>query len=333
MGVVATLAVVGALVLVDGVWGDVASQRWFSTGLGLAALMVVGVLVSSATAVLAGYLAFRGLGRDLDDLRYGTRMLAEGHLHFRWKERGLQETDELRAQLNQMADRWQDQLTLLRGLAEEKEALAEKAREVGVMAERQRLARELHDAVSQQLFALAMTAAAVNRVLDTNVALAKEKMTAIETMAQKALGEMRALLMHLRPIELGDQPLGTAVQSMLSEIEKKGLLRCQADIDPDLELSRAVEANLLRIFQEATANTLRHGHASLLKVRLAADAAGVRLSVEDDGVGFDSDKSGVGTVSYGLSTMKERAQECGGSVRVVSVQGRGTRVDVRIPRL
>lgn len=332
-GMTVTAAIILALFVIQEAFGDDLSPAWVFSPAGAVGLVAVGLVVSAIVSFFCGYWFSRGLVRDLDDLSFGVRMLADGNLHHRWRRWGSRETEELRIQLNRMVDKWQKQLVLLQNLAEEKEELASMAREAGVMSERQRLARELHDAVSQHLFALSMTAAATRRLLETRPEVVREKLAAIEEMAHKALGEMRALLMHLRPVELGEQPLEAAIQSVLDELEQKGLLHCEYEVSPDLGLNRSVESNLLRIFQEAVANTLRHAKASTLKVRLTADDEVVRLSIEDDGVGFDPLDGVDRKVSYGLATMRERAEECAGALNVVSVPGKGTRIDVKVPKL
>ena len=267
--------------------------------------------------------AGRALRKDLDEIRYGVRILTEGNLNYRWQEWGVRSTDQLRRQLNRMAAQWQDQTRRLQRLADEKEQLVSQARDAGMLAERQRLARELHDAVSQQLFALTMTAAAARRQLHSNPAQVEVSLQRLEDAAQQAQKEMRALLLQLRPVELTEEPLASAIESLVSEIEARGLLACRAELDPDLELSPSTAANLLRIFQEAVTNTLRHGQAKNLEVRLFQEADTIRLVIVDDGVGFDLEEARKRKVSLGITAMQERAQECGGQVKIVSVPGRG----------
>ncbi|NLV92481.1 MAG: sensor histidine kinase [Firmicutes bacterium] len=331
------LVTLGVVVLVllgaNGGW-TAGTEVWLLSPSGLMAVVLAGAAAAVISAVLMATASLRGLMKDLDDLRHGARMLTEGNLHWRWGRWGYDaRTDELREQLNAMAQRWQEQTLRLRRLADEKEELAAKAQEVGMMAERQRLARELHDAVSQQLFALAMTAAATQRLLAQDPERAREGVAHIEKLAQQAQREMRALLLHLRPVELTDESLPQAIQSVLAELEGRGLIRCQIKGDWELDLTPAAENNLLRIFQEAVANTLRHAQASNLSVSLSQDESVIRMVISDDGVGFDLEEIEQRPMSYGLTSMQERARECGGRVKVVTMPGRGTRIDVQIPRV
>ncbi len=306
---------------------------WLLNPLVWAGLLALGTAAGLVMGLWLEHEAGRALRKDLDEIRYGVRILTEGNLNYRWQEWGVRSTDQLRRQLNRMAAQWQDQTRRLQRLADEKEQLVSQARDAGMLAERQRLARELHDAVSQQLFALTMTAAAARRQLHSNPAQVEVSLQRLEDAAQQAQKEMRALLLQLRPVELTEEPLASAIESLVSEIEARGLLACRAELDPDLELSPSTAANLLRIFQEAVTNTLRHGQAKNLEVRLFQEADTIRLVIVDDGVGFDLEEARKRKVSLGITAMQGRAQECGGQVKIVSVPGWGTRISVQVPRL
>lgn len=329
-GILATAIIFGLVYLVFA--GDLVPA--ISPLVYLTTFVALAVGICAVLAAAAGYWLTRELNRDLADLHFGVRLLSDGNLGYRWKERGgVRETSALRRQLNRMAEKWEREVALLQSLAEEKEALAQHAREAGMMAERQRLARELHDAVSQQLFALSMTAAAAARLANTDPRAVREKALLMEKMAHQALSEMRALLMHLRPIRLETETLAEAIQSIFEELEAKTLVKTELEMQTDVQLSRAIEMNLLRIVQEAVANTLRHANASTIKVKLAVIDNTVRLVIEDDGVGFDLEEAAHRKVSYGLQTMRERAEECGGSLNVVTLPGKGTRIQVLVPRI
>jgi len=293
-------------------------------GLGAGAGVVVGLWLE--------YESSRALRKDLDEILYGVRILSEGNLHYRWKQRGVRATDSLRQQLNRMAAQWQEQTRHLQRLADEREQLVNQAKEAGMLAERQRLARELHDAVSQQLFALAMTAAAARRQLHSSPQQVEVSLQRLEDAAKQAQKEMRALLLQLRPVELKEESLASAIESVVAEIEARGLLTCRTDLDHDIELSPSIAANLLRIFQEAVTNTLRHAQAKSLEVGLYQDEDTIRLVIIDDGIGFDLQEAQNRRVSLGLTAMRERAQECGGQIRIVAVPGYGTRISVQVPR-
>ncbi|NLY30281.1 MAG: sensor histidine kinase [Firmicutes bacterium] len=308
-------------------------RDWLLNPLVWVVLLALGIAAGSVVGLWLEYESSRALRKDLDEIRYGVRVLTEGNLHYRWKEWGVRITDQLRHQLNRMAAQWQDQTRRLQRLADEKEQLVTQAREAGMLAERQRLARELHDAVSQQLFALAMTAAAARRQLHSSPDQVEVSLQRLEDTAKQAQREMRALLLQLRPVELEEEPLASAIESLVSEIEARGLLTCRTELEQNLELSPSTAANLLRIFQEAVTNSLRHARAENLEVRLYQEADVIRLVIVDDGVGFDLKEALNRRVSLGLTAMQERAQECGGQMKIVSVPGWGTRISVQVPRL
>jgi len=204
-----------------------------------------------------------------------------------------------------------------------------KVRFTAVIEERQRLARELHDAVSQQLFAISMTATAVRRTLDKDFERAKRQVELIEEMASVAQSEMRALLLHLRPVHLDGKNLAQALQSLIDELRQKVPMAITLDMDPSIALHPDTEDHLFRIVQEALSNTLRHAKASRMDIGLHRNGSGMRLLLADDGQGFDLESKK--QTSYGLLTMEERVGELGGTMRLFSAPGQGTSIDIWVP--
>ena len=207
--------------------------------------------------------------------------------------------------------------------AEEKQNIFEEA----IAVERGRLARELHDSVSQQLFAISMMSSALYAGISEESPL-KEQMSKLEYMSVQAQSEMRALLLHLRPIQLEGKKLSVGIQELLTELSAKQNLDVRWHLD-DLEFDRGVEDHLFRIMQEAISNTLRHAKASKLEISLRRDGSLAIMRIFDNGVGFNKDDRTVG--SYGLETMKERAQEIGGSLKIMSLKDMGTQIEIKIP--
>ncbi|OUM94551.1 MAG: two-component sensor histidine kinase [Thermobacillus sp. ZCTH02-B1] len=201
-----------------------------------------------------------------------------------------------------------------------------------ITEERQRLARELHDAVSQQLFAISMTATAVKRTLDKDFEKAKRQIELIEEMASVAQSEMRALLLHLRPVHLEGRRLPQALEALVGELSQKVPgMAIVLDMEPQLKILPEAEDHLFRIVQEALSNTLRHAKASRMDIVLRRDQGELRLVMRDDGVGFDME--GKKQTSYGLLTMEERVHEMGGVMALRSAPGEGTEIDIRVPVL
>jgi signal transduction histidine kinase len=188
--------------------------------------------------------------------------------------------------------------------------------------ERARIAREVHDAISQHLFGLRMIAGGMRRASPDN-----EQAEAIERITEAALRDMRALLLDLRPASLD----GTGLAPALQEICVAYRDRLGVSIDDDLHDVTVPEPTghaLLRITQEACANAVRHGHAGQLAVSLIQRHGYVELAVRDDGTGFDVAGPSAGA---GLVHIRDRAAEVGGTVTIDSTPGSGTAVTVRVP--
>lgn len=197
--------------------------------------------------------------------------------------------------------------------------------------ERHRLARELHDSVSQQLFAAMMMLSALNESVQkqtNNTGFVKQVAT-IERVINEAQSEMRALLLHLRPTNLEGKSLREGIESLVKELQTKIKIDIHTDLD-DVHLPAGVEDNLFRIVQELFSNTLRHAKASRIDVYLKEVNQVILLKIMDDGVGFDMDKVAEAG-SYGLSNIKERSSAIGGAFKMISFPGKGTSVEIRIP--
>ncbi|MGN7476562.1 sensor histidine kinase [Solibacillus silvestris] len=195
-----------------------------------------------------------------------------------------------------------------------------------LLAERQRLARELHDSVSQQLFAASMLLSALTE--QEQEALAQKQLVQVEKIVQQAQLEMRALLLHLRPIALHNKSLSEGLEDLIVELQEKVYFNIDYQIE-DMELSKAEEDHLFRIAQEALSNTLRHAKATEVELLLIARDQLAILRIQDNGLGFNID--GDKTSSYGLRNIAERAVEIGCTYKIVSVPNEGTIVEVKVP--
>lgn len=224
------------------------------------------------------------------------------------------------ARLQQEITRYSAQPVMVGG--ESKEAI--------LTDERHRIARELHDSVSQQLFAAMMMLSALRSTVDKgNVEATTKQVRTIEHVINSAQSEMRALLLHLRPTSLAGKPLREGIIGLLKELQTKIHIRIVWRLS-EVTLPATTEDNLFRIVQELLSNTLRHAEAEELEVYLAVSANTVILRVVDDGVGFDTDKT-QSAGSYGLQNIQERATAIGGTARILSFPGQGTSVEIRVP--
>ncbi|GGM33202.1 sensor histidine kinase [Paraliobacillus quinghaiensis] len=212
-------------------------------------------------------------------------------------------------------------------ISERVENQQEKIEEV-ITQERNRLARELHDSVSQELFAASMLVSAMNEMPVAQENQIKKPIKQVETMIQQAQLEMRALLLHLRPIALKDNSLKQGMDQLLHELDQKIPLHMAWSVQ-EVDLSRGVEDHLFRILQESVSNTLRHAKAESVDILLVERDGFVILRIMDDGVGFNLEEKK--SSSYGLVNMEERAAEIGAKLRIVSVLNKGTRIEVRVP--
>ncbi|AEI42085.1 sensor histidine kinase [Paenibacillus mucilaginosus] len=266
----------------------------------------------------------------LETLREVMISLEKGNLSRSVPPLGEDEIGRLGEQLNAITKKWEEQVSSLQRLSSNNAQLAQKAKYSAIVEERQRLARELHDAVSQQLFAISMTATAALRTLDKDFDKAQRQIYLIEEMASVAQSEMRALLLHLRPVHLEGKRLSEGIIELMQELASKVPIQMDWELSEDIRLPKGIEDHLFRIAQEAMSNALRHSKASRLEVRLVKPSPdAVRMLIRDDGVGFDLDMKK--QASYGIVTMKERVNEIGGSMNLITAPGKGTRIEIRIP--
>lgn len=196
--------------------------------------------------------------------------------------------------------------------------------------ERHRLARELHDSVSQQLFAAMMMMSALNEQSQHSEELEpyKKQLAMVADIINAAQSEMRALLLHLRPISLEGKSLRQGIEQLLKELQTKIQIQLKWDVQ-DICVSASIEDQLFRVVQELLSNTLRHAKANELEVYLKIVGQNILLRVIDDGVGFESKDEHAG--SYGLRNIRERIAGVGGSTKIISFKGQGTSIEIKVP--
>ncbi|MDA8345568.1 MAG: histidine kinase [Thermaerobacter sp.] len=285
-----------------------------------------GAVVGGAT----GYVLGRPLKRDLRETTLYAALLARGRFEARLDGEGPGELRYLMRQLNEMAEAIGQQVDALRRLAEERSQLAARAGQVAALEERQRLARELHDTVSQELFALAMMVGAARAQLPPEREDTRRALQAAEDGARRAQATMRSLIRALRPVELGEQSLSLALEGLLAEARERNGIDARLELLGAVDLPPGIEDALFRIAQEAVSNALRHGQPKRLTVRLVSQGTACTLNVEDDGSGFDPQDI---TAHFGLRNMRERAAEIGAHLAVQSAPSKGCSVQVRLRNL
>ncbi len=209
--------------------------------------------------------------------------------------------------------------------------LYEQTREYAVVEERNRLARELHDSVTQSLFSVTLLSEAALNLLDRDAAKARERLERANELAQGALAEMRALIFQLRPMTLQEEGLLSALKKHLNAVHSRDGRMVELQLTGSARrLPSPVEDATFRIIQEALNNVNKHSRSERAKVELDFGEGCLRLSVIDTGVGFDASarrRDG----KLGMTSMRERAESAGGCLTVVSAPGQGTTVRAEFP--
>ncbi len=208
--------------------------------------------------------------------------------------------------------------------------LFEEAKEKAILEERQRLARELHDSVSQALYGIALGARTARTLLDRDPPQAVEPLDYVLSLAEAGLAEMRALIFELRPEALESEGLIAALTKQIESARARHGLEVHGEWSSEPDMPYEVKEAVYRIAQEALNNIIKHARARRVDVRLSSNPGEVLLEVNDDGVGFASENLSPGHL--GLHSMRERAARLAGTLQVESAPAQGTRIRVRIPR-
>jgi ligand-binding sensor domain-containing protein/signal transduction histidine kinase len=222
-------------------------------------------------------------------------------------------------------------------LAIENARLYEQAQDLAALEERQRLARDLHDAVTQTLFSTSLIAEVLPRIWEQDPDDGHRRLEQVRQGTRSALAEMRTLLLELRPTGLADADLGDLVRQLGEAVTGRSRVSVTVDVDGGCDLPSNVQVALYRIAQEALNNVARHAQASRAWVSLHCSSAAdgenrgkaVMLSIRDNGRGFDPD--GVSPDHLGLGIMRERAEAVGAMLTIESAPERGTEVSVLWP--
>lgn len=267
--------------------------------------------------------------RKIDQLQLAMKQVAAGNWGARLPELENDAFTEVHRDFNRMLGSLESRLKLLQQIGERDIMEEATSQEAAVLEERRRLARDLHDSVSQQLFALHMSASSLPKLLELNPEQANKVMEQLIAMSSTAQRQMRGLIAQLRPMELQGRTLGEALDRWFPDYCRQNGLQGTLDIQLRSRLPEAMEHQLFLIIQEAMGNVVKHAEAKAVRLYLGMTDKQVRLNIEDDGSGFRSEQ--VRTGAYGLSTMRERAHKLGGDAEIMSKPGSGTKVNVWFP--
>ena len=240
----------------------------------------------------------------------------QGHLALAVRVR----TEEL-AQINELLEQRVEQRS---------RQLSEQAGRLAVIEERQRIARELHDSVSQALYGIGLGARTAHALLRDEPSKAAESLDYVLSLTGAGLAEMRALIFELRPDSLEEEGLVSALSKQAAALETRHKLSVQMKLGPEPPIPLATKEALYRISQEALNNIVKHARAGRVELSLEERGPELVLEIRDDGVGFDQAREFPGHL--GLKTMQERAAQVGGRLEIGSTPGTGTTLRVCIPR-
>jgi len=227
-----------------------------------------------------------------------------------------------------------DEISLLNGLADqlgiilENQRLRDYVEEIAISEERQRLARELHDSITQMLFSQVLFSRAAHYAIeDGDQPRLDDNLKQIEENAVNSLREMRLLLFHLQPQALANMTLAEAIETRLDMVERRLEIQAICEVDEFLDIPLEIEETIYHLTMEALNNSLKHAHAAEVRVQLKATETGAILKVSDNGLGFNTNESQGG---MGLGNMRERVRQSGGKLEIRSHPGEGTVVQVTI---
>ncbi|SET03676.1 two-component system, NarL family, sensor histidine kinase LiaS [Salinibacillus kushneri] len=291
---------------------------WF-----ILALSIVLGIIGGLTYGMVSRQNLQFVQRKLDELIQGPKLTTED-------EGMIKDLQLIQEQILQIDEKFKKQTETFQRLATERAQDREQSLQEVVVQERNRLARELHDSVSQQLFAASMMMSAINESNPPQDTALQKQLTLTENMIHQSQLEMRALLLHLRPVALKGKSLQEGIEELLEELTQKVPMEVNWQLE-SISLEKGIEDQLFRIVQESVSNTLRHAKANKLEVLLIERDDHVIMRILDDGIGFNVEEAK--TSSYGLQNMHERALEIGGTLKIVSLEDEGTRLEVKVPYL
>jgi signal transduction histidine kinase len=239
------------------------------------------------------------------------------------EKQGAREFDETDQEMIEM-------LAAHAAIAIENARLYEQSRELSIAEERNRLARELHDSVTQKLFGLVLSAEAAATLIERDPGEARAEVVRLRALAQDALDELRSLVFELRPGSVENEGLATALRKHVDVLRRVYRREIGLELSGNSSGTPEVEREVLRIAQEALQNALRHAQAKTIEVRLTSDEGRVRLAISDDGVGFEPAAPALRSRRLGLTSMEERAEAIGGTLSIESRPGAGTTIELEV---
>ncbi len=274
-------------------------------------------IVAAIIGIISGSLIARGITRRLKQLSVAADRWSRGDFSALAPDTSVDELGQTAHQLNQMAGQ-------LRNLLQVRQKLA-------TLEERNRLARDLHDSVKQQVFAVGMQIGATKVLLKRDIDAAEARLLEAQKLVGQAQQELTTLIRELRPVALEGKGLAAALRELATQWTQQTGIVANVSVEGTQPLPLTVEEALFRVAQEALANANRHSKATLVQITLIVTDEMVTLAVADNGQGFDSARrEGRGV---GLLSMQERMKALSGDVLIESKPGAGTRIAAHCKRL
>jgi signal transduction histidine kinase len=215
-------------------------------------------------------------------------------------------------------------------VAMENARLYERSRELSIVEERNRLARELHDSLVQKLFGVVLAAQSAGTLMERDLDAAREQVAVLQELTQEAIVELRSLVFQLRPAEIEAEGLAAALRKHVGLLQRTHRAPISMSLTGSPRLRPGVDEEVFRIAQESLQNALLHARASRIELRLEEDAGGLRLTVTDDGSGFEPEEAGLRSRRLGLTSMEERARALGARLRIESAPRQGTTIELEV---
>ena len=275
--------------------------------------LILFALAAGLVGTVFGFFTARGLTGRLKRFSSAAEFWSKGDFSAFIQDRSKDELSLLAQQLNRMAEQLQHLLQTRQNLA--------------TLEERNRLARDLHDSVKQQVFASTMQVGAAKTMLDQDPDAARAHLDEAEQLSRQAQSELASLIQELRPVSLSEKGLIPALEEYVADWSRQNDTEVEIIVPENGTLPIEVEQALFRVTQEALSNVTRHSEATKVEIQLYREDTEVVLIISDYGKGFDI--STVKDQGMGLHSMRERMQALGGSLIIESEPGQGTRITAR----
>lgn len=287
------------------------TDTWDVVSYLLPSVLPLAIVISLLGAILFS----RNLRRQVAELQQVTAAWSIGDFRPKVVTRSDDEIGKLGADLNQMADQLED--------------LLEAKATVASLEAKQEVARDLHDAAKQQLFAATMQLDAAKTLFSANPEEAQKHLADAAKLTKMAQQELAAVIKQLGPVQMQSQTFEAAIIDLVDSFSNRQNILVDLDVSTGFEASAEIEKGLFRVLQESLSNIAKHSKAKNVQIKLGSDNTQVSLMVEDDGTGLNRTEMDSG---FGLQSMDQRIKLLGGTFQIQDRENQGTRISIQIPK-